>query len=176
MKIALISDTHVPTIVPELPSRLVDRLWGVDVIMHAGDLVSLDVLESLQAIAKTVAVHGNLDQPDVVRQLPRKEVLSLADRSIGLIHGHQRPQVQRQYLRPGYDYDSPAMEVFYEYLARELPDSQIIVFGHLHVPIVKQWGDRLLINPGSVAPYKGKRSFGMLELGPGKVEVEIIEL
>lgn len=50
------------------------------------------------------------------------------------------------------------------------------MFGHLHVPIVKHWGDRLQINPGSVAPYKGKRSFGMLELCPGKVEVEVIEL
>jgi predicted phosphodiesterase len=79
-------------------------------------------------------------------------------------------------VRPGYDYNSPAMDLFYEYLARELPDSQIIMFGHLHVPIVKQWGDRLLINPGSVAPYKGKRSFGMLELGADTTEVEIIEL
>ena len=176
VKIALISDTHVPTIIPELPSRLVDRLYGVDLILHAGDLVSLDVLRSLQDIAETVAVHGNIDQPDVVRHLPRKQSLSLAGRSIGLIHGHQRPEIQRQYLRPDYDYDSPAMEQFYEYLARELPHSEIIVFGHFHVPAVKQWGDRLLVNPGSVAPYRGHRSFGMLELGADTREVEIIRL
>jgi putative phosphoesterase len=146
------------------------------VILHAGDLVSMDVLESLQAIAKTVAVHGNLDQRDVVRQLPRKAVVSLADRSIGLIHGHQSPEIRRQYLRSDYNYDSLAMEQFCEYLARELPDSEIIVFGHFHVPVVKQWGDRLLVNPGSVAPYKGHRSFGMLELGPDTAEVDIIQL
>ncbi len=176
MEIALLSDTHVPSIIPELPSRLIDQLYGVDVILHAGDLVSTDVLGSLQAIAKTVAVHGNLDRPDVVRQLPRKKVLSLAGRSIGLIHGDQRLEIQRQYLRPDYDYDSPAVQQFYEYLARELPDSQIIVFGHFHVPVVKQWGDRLLVNPGSVAPYRGRQSFGMLELGADAAEVEIIEL
>ncbi len=176
IRIALISDTHVPTIIPELPSALVDRLSGVDLILHAGDLVSLDVLRSLQAVAETVAVHGNIDQLDVVRQLPRKQSLSLAGRTIGLIHGDQEPEIQRQYLRPASDYDSPAMELFYDYLARELPDSEIIVFGHLHVPAVKHWRDRLLVNPGSVAPYKGRQSFAMLELGPGTAEVEIISL
>jgi putative phosphoesterase len=80
MKIALISDTHVPTIIPELPSRFVDRLCGVDVILHAGDLVSLDVLESLQAIAKTVAVHGNLDRP-AVNSRGRRSFPSLTDPS-----------------------------------------------------------------------------------------------
>ncbi len=176
MKIALVSDTHVPTVIPGLPSRLVDRLWGVDVIMHAGDPVSLDVLESLQAIAETVAVHGNLDQPDVVRQLPRKQSLCLAGRSIALIHGQQTPEIQRQYVRPDYDYNWPAMELFYEYLARELLDSQIIVFGHIRVPVVKQWGDRLLVNPGSVARYRGHRSFAMLQLGADTAEVEIVEV
>lgn len=103
MKIALVSDTHVPTIIPELPSRLVDQLCGVDFILHTGDLVTLDVLESLRAISKTVAVHGNLDQPDMLRHLPRKQALSLAGRSIGLIDGHQWPEIEREYLRTGYD-------------------------------------------------------------------------
>jgi putative phosphoesterase len=162
--------------IPAPPSELVDRLYGVDLILHAGDLVSLDVLHWLQAIAKTIAVHGNVDQPQVVRQLPSKQFLSLTDRSIGLIHGHQRPEIQRQYLGRNQNYDSPAMELLYEYLARELPDAEIIVFGHFHVPVVNPWRDRVLINPGSVAPYKGHQSCALVELGPGAAEVEIVHL
>lgn len=176
MRIALLSDTHVPTMIPELPSRLVEHLRAVDLILHAGDLVSLEVLQSLQALARTIAVHGNMDYHAVARELPRRQLLSLCGRSIGLIHGNQASEIARDYLRPGYDYDSPAMEVFYEHLARELPDSEIIVFGHFHVPVVKQWRGRLLVNPGSVAPYKDHRSFGLLDLGPAAMKAQIIEL
>jgi putative phosphoesterase len=176
MRIALISDTHVPTIIPELPPPLVDRLRAVDLILHAGDLVSPEVLQSLQAIAETIAVHGNMDHRAVARQLPRRQMLSLCGRNIGLIHGNQASEIERDYLHPDSDYDSPAMETFYEYLARELPDSEIIVFGHFHVPVVKHWRGRLLVNPGSVAPYKDHRSFGLLDLGPTAAEAEIIEL
>jgi len=52
----------------------------------------------------------------------------------------------------------------------------MIVFGHFNVPVVKQKAGRLLINPGSIAPYRGHSSFGLLEVGPGREDVEIIEL
>ena len=176
MKIALLSDTHVPTLLPELPSQLIDRLRAVDLILHAGDLVCLGVLESLKAVAETVAVHSSVDEADVVDLLPRKRILRLPDTSLGLIHGDRARDIERQYKRPEYDYDSPPVEAFYEYLASELPDARIIVFGHFHVPVVMYWRNRLLVNPGSVAPYKDRQSFGMLTPSPAGAEVEIIEL
>ena len=175
MRIALISDTHIPDAIPELPSQLVERLQSVDLILHVGDLVRLDVLESLQMIAETIAVHGNMDEPAVVRQLPRKRLLTLAGRSIGLIHGDQACEIEREYLKPGYDYDSSPMNAFYQYLLGELPEAEIIIFGHFHVPVVKRKHGRLLINPGSIAPCKGRSSFGVLEIDITE-EVEIIEL
>ncbi len=175
MRIALLSDTHVPTLLPELPSQLLERLAGVDLILHAGDLVSIEVLESLQSIADTVAVHGNVDYHQVVSQLPRRQLLSVVGREVGLIHGNQAPRIERQYLQGG-SYDSPAMETFYQYLAHELPDAEIIVFGHVHVPVVKHWNDRLLVNPGAVAPYRGHSSFGLLDLHADRVRPQIIEL
>ena len=93
--IALISDTHVPDQIRQLPSRLIERLHGVDLILHAGDLVCLDVLHSLQAIARTIAVQGNMDEPAVLRRLPRKRLLALAGRRVGLIHGNQAPAIER---------------------------------------------------------------------------------
>ncbi len=177
MKIALLSDTHIPTAIPQLPSELVEHLHTVDLILHAGDLVCLDVLESLRAVvANTMAVRGNMDEPAVVRQLPRKQLLTLAGRNIGLIHGNQAPEIEREYLKPGYDYDSPPVNAFYEYLMGEFPEAEIIVFGHFHVPLVRRKDNRLLINPGSVAPYKGHRSFGILELDTSEAKAEIIKL
>lgn len=176
MRIALISDTHVPTAISQLPSRLIERLHTVDLVLHAGDFVSLRVLQSLQAIANTAAVHGNMDEPDVVRRLPRKQLLTLAGRSVGLIHGDRPAEVERQYLKAGHDYDSPLLSMFYEYLLGEFPGADIVVFGHVHVPVVRYVRGRLLVNPGSVAPCGDHSSFGMLELQPSKTEAEIIDL
>lgn len=174
MKIALLSDTHLTSANATLPPELVLRLGGVDLILHAGDLTCLAALESLRAIAPTVAVYGNMDEPEVRRQLPRKQLLSLEGRQIGLIHGHS-PRIQRRYLQSGYDYDSPGMDIFYNYLVRQLPEAGIIVFGHTHLPIVKQWQGRMLVNPGPVAPHRGYRGFGMLEVSPGRAEVELVQ-
>jgi len=174
--IALISDTHVPDQIRQLPSRLIERLHGVDLILHAGDLVCLDVLQSLQAIARTIAVQGNMDEPAVLRRLPRKRLLTLSGRRVGLIHGNQAPAIERQYLKPGYDYDSPPVAIFYDYLLGEFPEAEIVVFGHFHVPVVRHWEGRLLVNPGPIAPNRGRSSFAALDLGGSEAEVEVIDL
>lgn len=176
VEIALISDTHLPDQLHELPHRLVERLRGIDLILHAGDLVSLDALASLQGIAKTIAVYGNMDQSAVRRRLPRKRLLTLAGRSVGLIHGNQPPGLERQYLKPEYDYESPPVGALYEALLVEFPKAEIILFGHVHVPVVKRWEGRLLVNPGSIAPYRGRSSFAVLKLEGPEPEVDLIDL
>jgi len=176
MKIALVSDTHIPTAIPKLPSQLIEHLQAVDLILHAGDLVSIDVLESLKMIADRIAVHGNMDEPAAFHQLPRKRLLALTGKSIGLIHGNQSPEIEREYLTPGYHYGSPPVNAFYQYLLKEFPEVEIIVFGHFHVPLVKRKGNCLLVNPGCIAPYRGSRSFGILELDANEAKAEIIQL
>ena len=61
MKVGVISDTHVPAIVPSLPPAVFDIFKGVDLILHAGDIVDLSVLDELRAIAPVEAVAGNMD-------------------------------------------------------------------------------------------------------------------
>ena len=90
MRIALLSDTHVPTSLARLPEGLLARLEGVDAILHAGDLVSPSVVETLSDIAPTTAVAGNMDPPEVAHALPDRATLRLGGRSIGVKHGHQR--------------------------------------------------------------------------------------
>jgi len=174
MKIALVSDTHVPSglrleaaSLPHLPDRLLKELGGVDAILHAGDLVTLKVLEVLGAIAPTTAVTGNMDPPEVVRRLNAQETLKLGRWTIGLKHGHQRRSLQNRYI--GLSYEAAEFDLFYQAMATQLPDAEIIVFGHFHAPVVKKWNDRLFINPGAVAPSHGRSSFAILELGENVV-------
>ena len=173
MKIGLISDTHIPTSLLRLPDDLLAQLAGVDAILHAGDLVSLSVVETLKRIAPTTAVAGNMDPPEIASTLPDRVTLRFGGRSIGLKHGHQRRALQDQYI--GLGYDTPGMESFYQAMAAQLPEAEIIVFGHFHAPVVKRWNDRLFVNPGSVVPTEGRSTFAFLELA-AEVEARIIEL
>jgi len=162
MRIALIADTHIPTSLDRLPDELLSQLVGVDAILHAGDITSNDVLKTLAAIAPTRAVVGNMDPPEVARKLSDCELVRLEGRTIGLKHGHQSQAVQSHYIdRP---YDSPEMELFFQLMSSQLPEAEIIVFGHFHRPVITHWNDILFINPGAVAPSHGESSFAMLEL------------
>ena len=96
MKIALPSGTHVPYLLPALPPQPIGRLRAVDLILHAGDLTCLDVLEALQAVAETVAVRGSADEADVADLLPRKRRLLASDASVGLIHSDRAPNIERE--------------------------------------------------------------------------------
>ena len=173
MRIALISDTHIPTNLDRLPDKLLNLISGVDAILHAGDIVSNDVLKALAAIAPTTAVAGNMDPPEVVRKLSDRELVRLNGRTIGLKHGHQPNRLQSHYI--GQPYDSPEMEVFFQLMASQLPKAEIIVFGHFHRAVITYWNDILFINPGAVAPANGESSFAILELGE-TVSAQIIPL
>ena len=173
MKIALLSDTHIPASLARLPDGLLRHLETVDAILHAGDIVRLDVIETLDRIAPTTAVAGNMDPPEVAAALPDHAILSLGGRTIGLKHGHQRHALQDRYI--GLGYDTPEMELFFQAMATQLPETEIIVFGHFHAPVVKRWQDRLFINPGAVAPTRGRSTFALLELGD-EANVRIVEL
>jgi len=173
MKIGLVSDTHVPTSLAHLPDELLARLEGVDAILHAGDLVSPSVIERLNRIAPTTAVAGNMDPPEVARRLPDRVTLHFVGRSIGLKHGHQPHALQDRYI--GLGYDAPEMELFYQAMAAQLPDAEVIAFGHFHAPLVRRWNDRLFVNPGAVVPTRGRSTFAFLEIG-ADIEARIVEL
>ena len=162
MKIALISDTHIPTSLARLPDALLEGLRGVDAILHAGDVVTHAVLDELNALAPTMAVSGNMDPPELARRLPAQKLVQWEGHTIGLHHGHQPHGVQAHYI--DQPYDSPAMTVFFQLMASQLPGAQIIVFGHFHRAVVKTWHDILFVNPGAVAPSHGESSYAILEL------------
>ncbi len=64
--IGLISDTHIPSRSKKLPENVFVLFEDVDMIIHAGDIVRMDVVKSLEKIAPVIAVYGNMD-PDSLR-------------------------------------------------------------------------------------------------------------
>ncbi|MBE0635521.1 metallophosphoesterase [Candidatus Bipolaricaulota bacterium] len=173
MKIALVSDTHIPASLARLPDELLQQIEGVDAILHAGDITSSHVLDVLARIAPVTAVTGNMDPPELASKLSDRELIGLEGRTIGLKHGHQSHGVQSHYISSSYD--SPEVEIFFQLMSAQLPGADIIVFGHFHRPVVKQWNGILFINPGAVAPAHGDCSFAILNLNE-TVSVEIIPL
>jgi len=173
VRIGLVSDTHIPTQLDRLPAALLRQLEGVDAILHAGDIVTPYVLDLLGAIAPTTAVAGNMDPPELATRLSDRRLLSLGGHTIGLKHGHQPHGLQSHYI--GESYDAPQMSLFFQLMSAQLPGAGIIVFGHFHKPVVKEWQGITFINPGSVVPTHGRSSFALLKLG-GEVDVQIIPL
>ncbi len=149
MKIGVISDTHVPVRAKALPATLWVALADVELILHAGDLVDTSVIDELSALAPVLAVHGNVDPPEVQRRLPDRRLIEVAGCRIGLLHGHG-PGRTHPTLR--------ALQAF--------PAAHCVVFGHTHVPYNGRHGQTLLFNPGS--PTDRRRmprcSYGILHV------------
>ena len=159
MKVGVISDTHVPTIVPALPPVIYDIFRGVDLILHAGDIVSLSVLDDLRAIAPVEAVAGNVDDGEVLARLPFKKVIQLGNYRAGLIHGKFKIDVQKEMIRKEFDH------------------VDLIVYGHSHTPFWGMINGVYFLNPGSPtdkrhAPYN---SVAILEVGDA-LTAEIIKI
>src|SRR5688500_17695585 len=99
--IGLISDTHFADRLWELPERLAETWRGVDLILHAGDVGELAVLDALGRIAPVVAVHGK-DEPGYVKQeRPGQQLVALAGKRVLLWHSHYPDPIEEKARRPG---------------------------------------------------------------------------
>jgi hypothetical protein len=156
-RILALSDTHLGR--EKLPEEVISLAKGADLIIHAGDFVSLNTYESFRKLGKIEAVCGNADSPEIKRLLPEQKVIEVDDIRIGLVHMASHSS----------DLVGPEM------MAREM-DVQVLVFGHTHRPIIER-GDRLLICPGSpVLPRMSAPSVAMLEIDREKIRGSIITL
>ncbi len=160
MLIGLISDTHIPDRAKEIPENVYSAFKNVDLILHAGDLTSLKVIEELENIAPVIAIQGNMDRVNGIN-LPTAKVLEAEGLRIGIVHGEVYPRADTQQLL---------------YLAREL-NVDILVSGHSHQPKIEQKEGILLLNPGSpVVPRLADRTVMLLEINNKEVDVEIVKI
>src|SRR5713101_6472196 len=85
MKIVVISDTHTDS-TDELPRRVWDDLSGADLIIHAGDFTGKSLVDGLRKLGPFRGVYGNIDGPEVRRELPAIDMVEAGGVKIGLNH------------------------------------------------------------------------------------------
>ncbi|MDP2938879.1 MAG: metallophosphoesterase family protein [Candidatus Omnitrophota bacterium] len=161
MKIGVIADTHIPERADSLSKEIEEAFQQADLIIHAGDFTSLEVLNKLKMIAPVKGVHGNMDQFDIVNILPKKDIVKCGKFNIGVFHGFGDPTG------------------IIEQLKREFKNDKVdvIIFGHSHRPMNEKKENILFFNPGSptdtvFAPFK---SYGIIEIND-KIEAKIVRL
>jgi putative phosphoesterase len=133
MNIVCISDTHIEKGNKGLPAPLLEALSGADLILHAGDITSLDVIDELKAYAPVEAVAGNMDGWDVSKDLPEKRIIQAGKFKIGLIHG------------------GGSVRDLEDRVIKKFRDDKVdcIVYGHSHRANIERRDGVLLVNPGS---------------------------
>ena len=161
MQIAVISDTHMPRGSRALPPACVERLKAADLIVHAGDLMTLDVLRELQSHGEVVAVHGNVDDAAVRAALPARLDLTLEGARVVVVH------------------DGGPRDGRLERMRRAYPDADAVIFGHSHMPLHERAADGFQIfNPGS--PTEKRRApthtMGIARASASRIEFELIDL
>jgi uncharacterized protein len=134
VRLAIVSDTHLPRGSRRLPDACVRRLRAADLILHAGDLIAPAVLDELEALGPPVcAVRGNVDEPALAARLPQRRVVAAAGARIGMVHdaGPARGRLER--------------------LHAAFPGCAAVVFGHSHIPLHERSPDGAfaIFNPGS---------------------------
>jgi putative phosphoesterase len=117
MRLAIVSDTHLPKGNRRLPETCVQRLRASELIVHAGDLIAMPVLEQLRSYSKVIAVHGNVDDLELRRALPETAEFQADGHTIALIH------------------DAGPSEGRLARLRRMFPTADAVVFGHSHLPL-----------------------------------------
>jgi putative phosphoesterase len=162
IKIGVISDTHLPSRSPILPPIILEKLQGVQMILHAGDWEELFFLPELEKIAPVYGVQGNMDSLEIKRKLPIKRFINVENIKIGLIHGSGSPFGIKERIKKEFIGDNV----------------NVIVFGHTHQSLIEWDEDILFFNPGSPTDkfFTTKNSIGILYIDKDKVWGEIIEL
>ena len=178
--IGVIADTHIPDRTRALDPRIIPffRQKKVDVILHAGDVCTLAVLDELRRVAPVNAVRGNRDWL-ALRQLPLTISLNIEGVSIMMTHGHGRwwdyLLERTHHILFGFNQRRYLLR-----LLADFPNAKVIVFGHTHRPFNAWLQDKLLFNPGSPhhpGDKNAPHSVGLIHILPGQtIQGEIIHL
>jgi uncharacterized protein len=160
MKLVVISDSHTDSI-DSLPKQVRDELSGADLIIHAGDFTGMPLVEALRKIGPFKGVYGNIDGPEVRRELPPIEIVQAAGFKIGVNHPAEggSPHTLEQRLRPKF------------------PVVHAIIHGHSHQTRNDFRDGVLWFNPGSATgtfPARQK-TYGILTIDK-EIHGEIIRL
>lgn len=160
MLIGVLSDTHIPERADEIPEPVFQTFNGVDMILHAGDLVSLEVMEQLEEIAPTHCVQGNMDRYYGL-DIPKRDIITADGIKLGLDHGEVYPRGDTQQLK---------------YIALEM-GVEVLITGHTHWAFIKKVDGILLLNPGTpTVPRMSDPSVMLLKIENKTIDTRIIKI
>jgi uncharacterized protein len=158
MLIAAISDTHLPRGRRRIPDACLQRLATADLILHAGDIATAEVLREIEAIGPPVkAVHGNVDSAELRATLPEALELRTPDGArIAMLHdaGPSTRRLDRMRVR--------------------FPEADAVVFGHSHIPLHEERDGFQIFNPGSPTDRRRqpRHTMGLARARNGRVTFE----
>jgi putative phosphoesterase len=163
VRLAIVADTHLPRGPRRLPEACLARLRAADLILHAGDVMTLAMLAELEALGPPVAaVHGNADDAELTTRLPAQRVVEAAGARIGMVHdaGPAAGRLAR--------------------LAGRFPQADAVVFGHSHIPLHER--DRAtgfqIFNPGSPTQRRrqSRHTMGVAHAEDGTLRFALVAL
>jgi uncharacterized protein len=144
-RLGVLADTHASGGRAAMLDPVIDFFSRseVDLLLHAGDVGQVSLLDRLRQIAPVAAVRGNADPLDLIEALPDRVWIDAGNRQLLLIHGH---------------HGKTALT-----MARSLvaDDVDLIVFGHSHKPLMERQGTTILFNPGSATERRWNPHFGI---------------
>ena len=148
--IGVISDTH-----GLLRPAAVKALRGSELIIHAGDIGTPQILEALHAIAPVIAVRGNNDRGEWARSLSDTEVVEAGTVTLYVLHNIKELDID------------PVAAGF-----------RAVISGHSHQPAIATQRGVLFLNPGSAGPRRFKLpvSVAHLHLHGHSVNAQVLEL
>jgi uncharacterized protein len=150
--LAVISDTHLPRGARRIPDACIERMRESDLILHAGDFTSADVIRDLERLGPPLAgVHGNVDSEEVRRMLPAVRTVDADGAKIAMVH------------------DAGPAAGRLERMRGRFPDADAVVFGHSHIPIHQEHNGFHIFNPGSPTDRRrqARHTMGLAEVGAG---------
>ncbi len=167
MLIGLLSDTHVriyghrvslSTLTStQLPPQVKEAFRDVDLILHAGDIYSLPVLDDLETIAPVLAAEGDDDPFDTTIDKRMKPMQTITVDGVTIWVSHYGEWIE----------DSK----------EKTPD--IIVYGHTHHSKLEERNGTIRVNPGSPT-FPGYNyvlgTVGLISIKSGKAEARIVQL
>jgi len=162
LKIIVISDTHIPDRANVLPAKLLEEIKNADMVIHAGDFVSFELLQEIKSFCKNVkAVWGNMDPQEVRNAISQKEVFKAGNFKIGLYHGFGAPNNIFEVLNSEFKNDK----------------LDVIVFGHTHSAFNEKRGGILFFNPGSPTDKfcENCNTYGIIEIND-KIQAKVMKI
>jgi uncharacterized protein len=161
MRLAIISDTHLPRRGRAIPEACLERLRTADAILHAGDLIELSVLEYLQSLGPPVhAVRGNVDSAELQARLPLTTIVEFEGVRIAMVH------------------DGGPAHHRLERMRRRFPAAHAVVFGHSHLPLHEERDGFAIFNPGSPTERRRapRHTMGLATIRDGRPQFELVDL